>query len=71
MRRKLAQRFGKLFGQLVDRFKRHINADLGRKTQMFDTEKVGPAGVTVLMALTNQERTAIHELLRVIAREKA
>lgn len=58
-------------GQLVDRFMRHIHADLGRKAQTFDTEKVGPAGGMVLMALADQEPIAIHELVRIIARDKA
>lgn len=40
-------------GQLVDRFMRHIHADLGRKAPTFDKEKVGPAGGMVLMALAD------------------
>ncbi|MEO1796843.1 MAG: MarR family transcriptional regulator [Pseudomonadota bacterium] len=58
-------------GQLVDRFMRSIHADLGRKAPVFDKERVGPAGGMVLMALADQEPTAIHELVRTIARDKA
>lgn len=58
-------------GQLVDRFMRHIHADLTRKAPTFDTQKVGPAGGMVLMALADQEPVAIHELVRSIARDKA
>ncbi|MEL6573314.1 MAG: MarR family transcriptional regulator [Pseudomonadota bacterium] len=58
-------------GQLVDRFMRHIHADLGRKAPTFDQEKVGPAGGMVLMALADQEPVAIHELVRSLARDKA
>ena len=58
-------------GQLVDRFMRHIHADLGRKAPTFDPEKVGPAGGMVLMALADHEPVAIHELVRTIARDKA
>lgn len=58
-------------GQLVDRFMRHIHADLGRKAPSFDKERVGPAGGMVLMALADQEPVAIHELVRSIARDKA
>ncbi|MEL6801822.1 MAG: hypothetical protein AAFO80_18280 [Pseudomonadota bacterium] len=58
-------------GQLVDRFMRHIHADLGRKAPTFDKERVGPAGGMVLMALADQEPVAIHKLLRSIARDKA
>lgn len=58
-------------GQLVDRFMRHIHADLGRKAPTFDKERVGPAGGMVLMALADQEPVAIHELVRSIARDKA
>jgi len=58
-------------GQLVDRFIRSIHADLGRKASAFDTERVGPAGGMVLMALADHEPVAIHELVRIIARDKA
>lgn len=58
-------------GQLVDRFMRHIHADLGRKSPTFDKEKVGPAGGMVLMALADHQPVAIHELVRIIARDKA
>ena len=58
-------------GRLVDRFMRHIHADLGRKSPTFDKEKVGPAGGMVLMALADHEPVAIHELVRIIARDKA
>ena len=58
-------------GQLVDRFMRHIHADLGRKAPTFDKERVGPAGGMVLMALADKEPVAIHELVRFIARDKA
>lgn len=58
-------------GQFVDRFMRSIHADLGRKAPNFDTEKVGPAGGMVLMALADHEPIAIHELVRIIARDKA
>jgi len=58
-------------GQLVDRFMRHIHTDLGRKAATFDTEKVGPAGGIVLMAIADQEPIAIHELVHAIARDKA
>ncbi|MEL7105427.1 MAG: MarR family transcriptional regulator [Pseudomonadota bacterium] len=58
-------------GQLVDRFMRQIHADLGRRAPAFDTQKVGPAGGLVLMALADQEPVAIHELVRSIARDKA
>jgi DNA-binding MarR family transcriptional regulator len=58
-------------GQLVDRFMRRIHADLGRKAQSFDAEKVGPAGGLVLMTLADQEPMAIHELVRVMSRDKA
>ena len=58
-------------GQLLDRFMRHIHTDLGRKAPTFDTEKVGPVGGMMLMALADQEPIAIHELVRVIARDKA
>ncbi|MEO1537942.1 MAG: MarR family transcriptional regulator [Pseudomonadota bacterium] len=58
-------------GQLVDRFMRSIHADLGRKAATFDKEKVGPAGGMVLMAIADHEPIAIHELVRLIARDKA
>ena len=58
-------------GQLVDRFMRNIHADLGRKAPTFDTENVGPAGGMVLMALADREPIAIHELVRIIAGDKA
>jgi len=58
-------------GQLVDRFMRSIHADLGRKAPSFDTEKVGPAGGMVLMALGDQEPIAMHELVRALSRDKA
>lgn len=58
-------------GQLVDRFMRRIHCDLGRKAPSFDQEKVGPAGGMVLMTLADQEPVPIHELVRIIARDKA
>lgn len=57
--------------QLVDRFMRHIHANLTLKAPTFDTEKVGPAGGMVLMTIGDQEPVAIHELVRSIARDKA
>lgn len=58
-------------GQLVDRFMRHIHNDLGQRAPSFDREKVGPAGGLVLMTLGDMEPVPMHELVRVIARDKA
>ena len=58
-------------GQLVDRFMRQIHGELGRKAPEFDVEKVGPAGGLVLMTLADLEPVPIHELVRVLARDKA
>ncbi|MEM6463252.1 MAG: MarR family transcriptional regulator [Pseudomonadota bacterium] len=58
-------------GQFVDRFMRRIHADLGRKAHAFDPERVGPAGGLILMTLADIEPAPIHELVRLIARDKS
>ncbi|MEM8870687.1 MAG: MarR family transcriptional regulator [Pseudomonadota bacterium] len=56
---------------LVDRFMRYIHADIHRKAHIFDTEKVGPTGVIILMTLADLEPTPMHELVRHLARDKS
>ncbi|MEM1272363.1 MAG: MarR family transcriptional regulator [Pseudomonadota bacterium] len=58
-------------GQLVDRFMRQMHRELSERGPKYDTAKVGPAGGMVLMTLADVEPVPIHELVRLIARDKA
>ncbi|MEM9757560.1 MAG: MarR family transcriptional regulator [Pseudomonadota bacterium] len=50
---------------------RQIHRELSHKAPKFDVERVGPAGGWVLMTLADYEPVPMHELVRLIARDKA
>lgn len=58
-------------GQLVDRLMRRVHVELNRKAPEFDPERIGPAGGMILMALADIQPAPMHELVRLIARDKS
>lgn len=56
---------------LIDRLMRRIHSGLQSRAAEFDTERVGPAGGMILLALADMEGCAQAELTRKLARDKS
>ncbi|MEL6877148.1 MAG: MarR family transcriptional regulator [Pseudomonadota bacterium] len=56
---------------LMDRFMRRTHAGIHAKAKAFDTERVGPNGGMMLLALSDLQPAPISELAREVTRDKA
>lgn len=56
---------------LIDRLMRRIHVTLHAKAPQFDTERLGPGGSMVLLALSEMNGGPLNELTRRVARDKS
>lgn len=57
--------------RLVDRLMRRISASLNAKAPGFDHYRIGPAGGMLLLTLAENEPVRVHDLVRLMARDKS
>ncbi|MDJ0825587.1 MAG: MarR family transcriptional regulator [Rhodobacter sp.] len=56
---------------VVDRFMRRIHAGLHQQAVQVDTDRIGPFGGMILMAVAEMEPVSIHALVAHMARDKS